>query len=212
LLVRKKTFSSHSFSKKNRVQNFISREQAIKEIIKKLPRNLVLVSTTGMISRELFELRKMNKQSTYGDFLSVGGMGHANQIAAGIALEKPKKKILCIDGDGSVLMHMGSLAVSSQFTNLTHVVLNNEVHDSVGGQPTKGDVVDFTKIARACGYKNTQIIKKKNEISKSILKGINKKTSSLIVIKCKKGHRNNLGRPKENLSNRKKMFIAYLKR
>ena len=106
---------------------------------------------------------------------------------------------------------MGSLAVSSQFTNLTHVILNNEAHDSVGGQPTKGDVVDFTKVAKACGYKNTKIIKKKNEINKNILKEINKKTSSLIVIKCNKGHRNNLSRPKGNLSNRKKMFMDYLK-
>ena len=106
---------------------------------------------------------------------------------------------------------MGSLAISSQFANLTHVILNNAAHDSVGGQPTKGDVVDFIKIAKACGYKNTKIIKKKHEISKNILKEINKKTSSLIVIKCKKGNRSNLGRPKGNLFNRKRIFMNYLK-
>jgi phosphonopyruvate decarboxylase len=210
IIVRKKTFSSFMISKKSKDKNYISREQAIKEIIKKLPKNLIVVSTTGMISRELFELRKMNKQNSNTDFLTVGAMGHANQIAAGIALAKPQKKILCIDGDGSVLMHMGSLAISSQFPNLTHIILNNESHDSVGGQPTKGDVIDFTKIAKACGYKNNKIIKKKSEINKNILKEISKKSSSLVVIKCKKGHRSNLGRPKPNLSNRMKMFMNYV--
>ena len=210
IIVRKKTFSSFVISEKNKNKNFISREQAIHEVIKKLPKNLVTISTTGMISRELFELRKMNKQNPLNDFLTVGGMGHANQIASGIALEKPRKKILCIDGDGSVLMHMGSLAISSQFPNLTHVILNNEAHDSVGGQPTKGDVVNFAKVAQACGYNNTKIITKKSEISKNILKEINKKTSSLIVINCKKGYRNNLGRPKGNLFDRKRIFMNYL--
>ena len=163
-----------------------------------------------MASRELFELRKFNKQSNRGDFLTIGGMGHANQIATGIALEKPKKKILCIDGDGSVLMHMGSLAISAQCSNLTHIILNNESHDSVGGQPTKGGNVNFATIAKSCGYKNAKIVKKSSEISRVVNKEINKKGSSLIVIKCRKGYRSNLSRPNQNLFNSKKKFMNFL--
>ena len=210
LVVRKGTFLKYKNSKINKINNFISREKAINETIKKLNKKVVIISTTGMASRELFELRKFNKQSNTGDFLTIGGMGHANQIATGIAFEKPQRKILCIDGDGSLLMHMGSLSVSAQCTNLTHIILNNESHDSVGGQPTKGENVNFIKIAKACGYKNAKIIKKSSEISRTVNKEINKKGSSLIVIKCRKGYRANLSRPNQNLFKSKKKFMNFL--
>ena len=211
LVFRKKTFLPFKNFEKNKGFNLISRENAINEIIKKLNKNVIVVSTTGMASRELFELRKLKKQSNIADFLTVGGMGHVGQIATGIALKKPNKKILCIDGDGSILMHMGSLAINAQCSNLTHVILNNECHDSVGGQPTKGNVVNFASIAKSCGYKNTKIIKKNENINRIIKKQIYKKGSSLIVVKCKKGSRPNLGRPNQNLFKRKREFMNLIK-
>ena len=107
-------------------------------------------------------------------------------------------------------MHMGSLAVSAQCSNLTHIILNNESHDSVGGQPTKGGKVNFIKIAKACGYKNAKIVTKSLEISREVNKEINKKGSSLIVIKCRKGYRSNLDRPNQNLFKSKKKFMNFL--
>ena len=105
-----------------------------------------------MASREVFEARENLKQNHSKDFLTVGGMGHASQIAAGIAIEQPNRKVLCIDGDGALLMHTGSLAISADCNNLIHVLLNNEAHDSVGGQPTKGSFLKFSNIAQSFGY------------------------------------------------------------
>ena len=97
------------------------------------------------------------------------------------------------------------------FGNLTHVILNNECHDSVGGQPTKGNVVNFASIAKSCGYKNTKIIKKNENINRIIKKQIYKKGSSLIVVKCKNGSRPNLRMPNQNLFKRKREFMNLIK-
>jgi len=210
IVVRKNTFSKFNNFPKNTIKNNFYREDAIREIIKEVKEKNFIISTTGMASRELYEARKFLKQNTYKDFLTVGGMGHANQIATGIALMKPNKKIICIDGDAALLMHMGSMAISSQCKNLLHIIINNKSHDSVGGQPTKGETIDFTKISKACGYKYNKIVKEKKNIRKEIRKALKKKNNSLIVIDCEKGYRKNLGRPKENLQIRKSMFIKYL--
>ena len=114
----------------------LSREKIIKLITKSIPKETTIVSTTGFTSRELFETRKIQRMNHIHDFLTVGGMGHTSQIAAGIALAKPFHRILCIDGDGSLLMHSGAMAVNALCSNLVHIVINNGVHDSVGGQPT----------------------------------------------------------------------------
>ena len=116
----------------------------------------VIVSTTGMISRELFEYRESVNQGHERDFLTVGSMGHASQIALGIALRQADRKVYCFDGDGAVLMHMGSLAVIGSLhpANYVHVVFNNGAHDSVGGQPTVGLQVNLSLVAKACGYRS----------------------------------------------------------
>tara|TARA_B110000238_G_scaffold161050_1_gene174926 strand:+ start:998 stop:2131 length:1134 start_codon:yes stop_codon:yes gene_type:complete len=207
IVVRKNTFSKFKTPEKVEHKNSFFREDAIKEIVKEVKKKNIIVSTTGMASRELFETRKILKQDTFKDFLTVGGMGHANQIATGIALHKPKKKIICIDGDGAILMHMGSIAISAQCKNMIHVVINNKAHDSVGGQPTKGEIIDFTKISKACGYSYNKVIIKKAEIRQEIKKAINKKNNSLLVINCQKGYRKNLGRPNQKIKLRKEMFI-----
>jgi len=210
IVVKKNTFSKLEDSSKKYLKNYLYREDVIKEITKEIKEKHFIVSTTGMASRELYETRKLSNQNSYKDFLTIGGMGHASQIATGIALMKPKKKIICLDGDGAALMHMGSMAISSQCKNLIHIIINNKSHDSVGGQPTKGETLDFTKISKACGYKYNKVIKQKKDIRKEIRKALNKKDNSLIVINCKKGFRKNLGRPNQSLQLRKNMFIKYL--
>lgn len=212
LLVKKNTFSPISIKrKKEEKKSLISREIAINEIIQNLNKNSKIVATTGMISRELYEIRKNNNQKNSSDFLVVGSMGHASQIALGMSL-KTKKKIICLDGDGAMLMHLGGMTSigSLNLKNFIHIVLNNKAHDSVGGQPTAtiNKNVNLCKIASGCGYKNVfGPLKNLYEI-KSLLKKIQKKQGPFFVeILIKKGFRKNLGRPKEKPITLKNNFI-----
>ena len=133
--------------------NQLLREDVIDQIVK-VSKDDLIVSTTGKTSRELFEIREKNGQSHMYDFLTVGSMGHSSSIALGVAINKPEKRIWCIDGDGAVLMHMGSMAVigTHKPSNLIHIVINNGAHESVGGMPTVASEIDLVSIASACGY------------------------------------------------------------
>jgi len=112
------------------------------------------VATTGFTGRELALLREQRGDSWSSDLLMVGSMGHASAIALGLALGDPGRTVCCLDGDGALVMHMGSLAVigAEQPENLLHVVLNNGVHESVGGQPSALRNVDLLALARSVGY------------------------------------------------------------
>ena len=146
IVIKKNTFSEYKIKKDKMVNSLLFREDAIKIIVDNLDDKDIVVSTTGFASRELFEYREKLKQGHNKDFLTVGGMGHANQIALGIAMQKPNRRVLCLDGDGSTLMHMGSLGISGnvECNNFKHIIFNNGAHDSVGGQPTVG----YTQIFR----------------------------------------------------------------
>ena len=175
----------------------MSREDAIKAVAASLAPKDIIVSTTGMISRELFEARVAWNQGHERDFLTVGSMGHASQIALGIALEKPDRRVWCFDGDGAVIMHMGSLAIIGKKSpeNLVHVVFNNGAHDSVGGQPTVGLKIDLPTIAKAVGYKTVMTVDNETQLA-NILRDIKMKPCpAFIEIKVKKGNRKDLGRP-----------------
>ena len=132
----------------------LTRERAIERIVEVLGRDAYVVATTGKPARELHDIRLRSNQSATRDFLTVGSMGHASQIALGIALSRPEARVLCLDGDGAALMHLGGFAsiATSSAVGLVHVVLNNGAHESVGGQPTAGLKVSLTEVARACGY------------------------------------------------------------
>ena len=116
------------------------------EILNSEIKNEVFITTTGKTSREFYELRKKNIEVVNKDFLTIGSMGHCSQIALGISLFN-KNDVYCIDGDGSVIMHMGSLAINgtSNSKNFKHIILNNGSHESVGGQPTAGKKINFSK-------------------------------------------------------------------
>ncbi len=197
LLVEKGSFQSYTFLNKISDKKLMTREEALEICIESINNEDIVVSTTGMLSRELFEIREKKNMGHSNDFLTIGGMGHANQIALGIALKKPNKNIYCFDGDGALLMHMGSMALngSLKLKNYKHILFNNNVHDSVGGQPTPSKEISFKDIAKITGYEfqekasdKSKLIKVLNEIN------INKKSSFLEIL-IKKGARKNLSRP-----------------
>lgn len=132
----------------------MSREEAMEVILDHMPSNTIYSATTGRATRELFFLREKRNETKVHDFLNVGSMGHASSVALGIALEKPERYVVALDGDSAAIMHMGAMTMVSQLgaPNFMHIVLNNGAHESVGGQPSAGHRVDFTKIAEACGY------------------------------------------------------------
>jgi phosphonopyruvate decarboxylase len=211
LLVRKQTFSAFKFDSKRDDQHLPTREQAIKFLIDALPENTPVVSTTGMASRELFEHRKASGKGHDHDFLTVGGMGHASQIAAGIAIEHPGGKVLCIDGDGALLMHMGGLAISGKQSNLIHVVINNGAHDSVGGQPTLAQNLDLASIAGNCGYGFVAQAATEQDILDNLQTAIKGNCSAFLEIKCRRGARPDVGRPDRSPAMNKQDFMNFLK-
>lgn len=211
LVIRKNTFSKTHLELSKQVNLSLKREEAISKILETLPADTIVVSTTGMPSRELFELREQSDAGHHRDFLTVGGMGHASQIAAGIAIARPEKLVVCLDGDGAVLMHAGGLAISADCPNLLHIVLNNEAHDSVGGQPTKGNILRFDQIAEAFKYQHTDRAVSVDELSSKLTKLINKQGSRLLEVCCKRGARDNLARPDRSPSQNKADFMKFIR-
>lgn len=214
-VVRKGTFENYSSDKQNNQPGRIyelSREDAIKAVVNSLWPKDIVVSTTGMASRELFEYRESLNQGHEKDFLTVGSMGHSSQIALGIALSKPNRNVYCIDGDGSLIMHMGSLGIIGQQKpkNFRHIVINNGAHDSVGGQPTAGFDIDIPGIAKSCGYNAVFTAKNKEELSSNLKNLISTEGPSLLEIKVSKGHRKDLGRPTTTPEENKKAFMKFL--
>ena len=206
LLIRKNVFEKKTSPKKEKLidNKLMKREDILKFIIKYLPKNLTSVSTTGIVSREIYEILKKNKK--INNLMCVGGMGHAISLATGVAL-KSKKKILCFDGDGAITMHLGSLATSSKLNNIVHVVFNNKSHESVGGHDTSSKHVKFYKLAKNLGYKKSYITKNNKQALNLILKALKSNCSNFIEILCKKGHRDNISRPSEKMTLLKKQFM-----
>jgi len=188
----------------------LSREDAIRIIITSIPQDSPVVATTGMASRELYELRNSEGQSNHRDFLTVGGMGHAAQIAAGIARFAPEYTVVCIDGDGAMLMHTGAQAISSGCPNLLHILVNNHAHDSVGGQPTPQERTDLCAVACALGYEHVARAEDAESLSLAIAALRQKTGSRFLEVMCRKGARANLGRPAETPIENKKHFMDFL--
>ena len=192
--------------------NFSMKREEIIEHIVEISGENPIISTTGKASRELFEIREKNKQSHKYDFLTVGSMGHSSSIALGVALNKPNQKIWCIDGDGAVLMHMGSMAVigSNKPQNLIHVVINNEAHETVGGMPTVAGTIDLVGVAKACGYPYAVSVGNFKDLDIELQKAKERKALTLIEIKCAIGAREDLGRPTTTALENKVKFKKYL--
>lgn len=213
LVIEKDTFDAYTLQNVEKNDLPMSREEAIQTVAAALGEKDCIVSTTGMISRELFEYRTQMNQGHERDFLTVGSMGHASQIALGIAMAKTDRRVWCFDGDGAIIMHMGSMAIVAQKApkNYIHVVFNNGAHDSVGGQPTVGLHIDLPRIARAVGYPHTYSVSNKEDLL-DVLNEI--KTNgglTLLEIKVKKGNRKDLGRPTTTPIENKNALMHFLK-
>lgn len=211
-IVRKGLFEDYKLINKVVTPYEFRREDAIETVIKELSNSDVIVSTTGHISREVYETRERLGQGHKQDFLTVGSMGHSSSIALGIALDKPDRTVYCFDGDGALLMHTGALVVnaSKRLNNFKHIVFNNEAHDSVGSQPTTIGGVNVRELALNSGYKKAYSVKSKKELLKVLPKFISDKCTALLEIKVKCGARADLGRPKEKPWENKKLFMDNL--
>lgn len=195
-------------------QNIYSllREEVI-ECITDVSDRDAIVATTGKAGRELYEIRERKGQPHKYDFLTVGSMGHCSSIALGIAMNKPDKKVWCIDGDGAVLMHLGAMAVigNRKPGNFVHIVINNEAHESVGGMPTAASTMNIPQIALGCGYESVVSVQRMEELKEKLRQAKGASVLSLIEVKCAIGARADLGRPKTTPKENRDSFMEYLR-
>ena len=212
LVIKKGTFNHFDAVRIEKNDFELSREEAIQAVMEIMGERDVVVSTTGMASREVYEYRYNKGEGHHRDFLTVGGMGHASQIAMGIALQRPARTIYCFDGDGALIMHMGALSIngSSKRRNFKHIVLNNGAHDSVGGQPTVGLSMDLLAIARAAGYEYTARVWRKEEIPSALVCLRDSNGPGLLEIRVRRGARKDLGRPTTTPAQNKHAFMSFL--
>lgn len=211
-VIEKDTFDAYTLQNVEKNDLALAREEAIRTVAAALGAKDCIVSTTGMISRELFEYRTAKNEGHERDFLTVGSMGHASQIALGIALEKQDRRVWCFDGDGASIMHMGSMAIVANKTprNYIHVVFNNGAHDSVGGQPTVGLKINLPAIAEAVGYPHVYSVETKDYLQELLEKISSQEGPVFLEIKVKKGNRKDLGRPTTTPIQNKDALMKFL--
>ncbi|MFA6856842.1 MAG: phosphonopyruvate decarboxylase [Treponema sp.] len=211
-VVRKDTFGEYKLQNNVPVDAEMSREEAIEHIILSAKPETAFVSTTGMASRELFELREKHGMGHERDFLTVGSMGHASQTALSIALQKKNRPVYCLDGDGAAIMQMGGMATigTRKPGNMVHIVLNNGAHDSVGGQPTVGLQIDLCGIAKSCGYEQIFSAATAGELAEALAHAAGSGKLTFIEVKIRKGARKDLGRPTTTPQENKKALMEFL--
>ena len=214
LLIKKGTFEKYSKGIQKFDDQRMKREETLEIILENLEDNTIVVSTTGKTSREIFEIREKKGQSHQQDFLTVGSMGHCSSIALGIALSKPEREVVCIDGDGAMLMHLGSLTsiASLKPKNFRHILMNNEVHESVGGQDTAAKNIDLSAIVGAMGPSKMFKAETTAELKTNITDFMTCVGPSFLEVKIRPGSREDLGRPTIKPVNNKKNFMRFLEK
>ena len=213
LLIRKGLFGKYKLQKEVENDYPLSREEALKITVAHLKERDIVVSTTGKLSRELYEYRTALGQGHARDFLTVGSMGHASSIALGIAIEKTDREVFCFDGDGAFIMHMGAISNIGELApmNYRHFVFNNGAHESVGGQPTAAFYLDIPAVAKACGYKHVFVAKTKDELERILMNIREVKGPVLLEIRVRIDSRGDLGRPATSPVENKHDFMNFLK-
>lgn len=210
LVVRKDTFSPYPFSPTPSGYP-MTREGALNLILQHSSLDDRIVSTTGKTSREIYELRQAAGEGHGRDFLTVGSMGHALMIALGLARHS-SRRVICIDGDGAALMHLGGMAITAGYptTNLVHILINNGAHESVGGQPTLGFSVPFPELARQLGYARVHQATTESELA-AILNEIPAAAGPVFLeVRVAVGARSDLGRPTSTPQENKRSFMEGL--
>jgi len=178
---------------KSKSDELPSRLSALTTISKFKNEKTVLLATTGKTGRELYEI-----EDTEHNLYMVGSLGCISSLGLGLALTIIDKKVIVIDGDGSLLMRMGSLATSAHYnpTNMLHILLDNNSHDSTGGQSTVSHDVDFVSVAASSGYENSIYIHNLNELKANISKWKENQGLTFLYLNIQKGSKKELGRPK----------------
>ncbi len=213
IVIRKGTFGKYQLQHKMVNDYPLTREEAMKLVVDRLRDTDVIVSTTGKLSRELFEYREARQQGHGHDFLTVGSMGHSSSIALGIALEQPQRRVFCFDGDGAFIMHTGALAIvaSMQPSNFYHILFNNGAHESVGGQPTVGFALRATEIAKASGYRKVLKATTAEEMAAALETLETAAGPVLLELRVGIGSRDDLGRPTTTPIENKEAFMEGLR-
>lgn len=211
-VVSKGAFDSYKSPQSNEFT--LTREDAIKTIVDNLSLEDMIVSTTGKASRELFEYREEKKQGHENDFLTVGSMGHSSSIALSIALYNKQRRILCFDGDGAVLMHMGSMALvgSNSPENFYHIIFDNHAHETVGGLPTVMGDISIGEVALNCGYNKTFTASNEDELKEILPEFLESKGSVLLIVNVNIYSRKDLGRPTTTPIENKEAFMDKLRK
>jgi len=197
-LVKKSILFKPKKNKKIYRNSGVKRWLFIEKLLETINKKTKIISSTGYISRELQQIRKNKKINIGKDFYMVGGMGHSSSVALGFSISKSKNKVICLDGDGALLMHLGSMANVGFYgnKNFKHIVLNNNCHESVGGQKTNMEKVKLKQISLGLGYKNYSLLSSENKIISTLKNFLTKKGPSLLEVKIQTGSINNLSRPK----------------
>jgi len=192
----------------------VRREEALDLILGEAGHGDVFVCTTGKLSREVFESRERNREGHQRDFLTVGSMGHASMIALEIAMEKPGKRVWCLDGDGAVLMHLGALEIIGQRkpANLIHVVMNNGAHETVGGMPVCNREMKLSEMAACAGYSLVFSAGSRSEIREALRAAQKVSGPVFVEIRCANGARSDLGRPTTTPQENRDALMSFLKK
>ena len=214
IVIKKGTFSEASIRKQENDKKYLLREDILTTILENSPENALFISTTGKTSREIFEIRENTGTSHEHDFYTVGSMGCASSIALGVSCGRHSKPVFIIDGDGAALMQLGTFAALGRHAcekDITHILINNFVHESTGAQKTISEKVSFEGVAKNCGYKKVASAQTKNEITKTLFDFRKNTGLKLLVIKSSPGSRPDLGRPTTTPIENKNNFMKAIK-
>ena len=173
----------------------LSREDAIRCVLESIPDNSICIATTGRATRELYEQRELKGMPHDTDYLNIGSMGHGSSVAMGIAIARKKRLVVTFDGDAAVIMHMGALTTVGKHkqSNMLHVILNNGMHESVGGQPSAGHIANLTQIAENSGYETIgKPVITEEEVKNAVEELLKKEGPKFLDIHIRMGIRNDI--------------------
>lgn len=210
ILIKKNSLKSNNTIKKTKKKinsNSLTRSSFVEELVKCINSRYKIISSTGYLSRELYnKIKTLNLK--INPFYMVGGMGHSSIVSLGYSI-KNNKKIICLDGDGSFLMHLGSAISISKYSknNFKYILLNNRCHESVGGQTTNIDSINLKLFVKSIGYKKYYYLSKKDKIIQTLKSFLKYNGSSFLQVDIEiNKNENNLPRPKNLIEIKNKFF------
>ncbi len=203
-LIAKKAILTEKVKKQEYPESkLMNREEAVSAVVDVLGNDAIYLGTTGRATREVHEQLKAHNVGEGHEFQNVGSMGHVSSVGLGIALAKPDQKVVVFDGDAAAVMHLGALATNCRYKagNMIHIVLNNGVNESVGGQPSAGYVVNLTEIADACGYRTPgHTVETKEELQAILMDNKKEEMPLFIEVHVRQGIRSDM--PKLNIDHK----------